>query len=60
MSPTVSNSGFSHLVAEVEAVVVVKAFEFSLETGTIEILRETQSLFYFFILYNGSLFTILF
>ena len=32
-----------HLVAEVEAVVVVKALEFSLEIGTIEILRETQS-----------------
>ena len=60
MSPIVSDSGSSHLVAEVEVVVVVKALEFSLEIGTIEILRETQSLFYFFILCNGSLFTILF
>ena len=32
-----------HLAAKVEAVVLVKALEFSLEIGTIEILRETQS-----------------
>ena len=31
------------LVVEVEAVVVVKPLEFSLELGTIDILRETQS-----------------
>ena len=60
MSPIVSNSGFSHLVAEVEAVVVVKAFEFSLEIGTIEILKETQSLYIYIYICNGLLFTNLF
>lgn len=42
MSPIVSDSGSSHLVAEVEAVVVVKALEFSLEIGTIEKLKANN------------------